>query len=262
MKTDSSQGVISILIAIPVFNEFKYVNDVLLAVKKYSKNILVVDDGSTDGTSELLKRYKGIRVLSHKVNEGYGKSLIDAFNFANKNNFEWVITLDCDYQHEPSYIPKFYIEIRKNDADIISGSRYLCKMNMSQIPPPRERVALNRRIVKILNQNLLMSITDAFCGFKAYKTSAIADLNLTEKGYGLPLQLWICAQQANLIIREIPVPLIYHDPERKFCGLLEDSQERLCYYLEIIKRELGYNIDQGVAKSFYSQRERNYLCKS
>jgi len=129
MKLNSSQSTDRILIAIPVFNEFKYVIDLLLAVQKYSENIFVVDDSSTDGTSMVLKKYKDIRVLSHKVNEGYGKSLIDAFNFANKNNFEWIITLDCDYQHEPSYIPQFYIEIKKNDADIISGSRYLRRIN-------------------------------------------------------------------------------------------------------------------------------------
>ena len=115
------------LVVIPVFNEFKYVDDVLCVVRKYSDNILVVDDGSTDRTSNVLKKHTYIEVISHKVNAGYGQSLMDAFNFAHKNNFNWVITIDCDHQHEPSYIPRFYSEIEKDNADIISGSRYLLR---------------------------------------------------------------------------------------------------------------------------------------
>jgi len=252
----------TILVAIPVFNELNYVNDVLRAVHKYSDNILVVDDGSTDGTSDLLKKHNYIEVISHKTNAGYGQGLIDAFNFAYQQKFEWIITIDCDHQHEPSYIPHFYSEIEKDDVDIISGSRYLHKINFNSTPPPTDRVAINTKITEILNQNLSIKITDAFCGFKAYRTKAIFKLKLTEKGYGLPLQLWIYASRAGLSIREISVPLIYHDPTRKFGGILEYPQNRLCYYLEIIEKELGYNVDRDIKKFFHSQKEKCHLCKS
>jgi len=242
----------AVLIVIPVFNEFKYVDDVLFVVHKYSDNILVVDDGSTDGTSDLLKRHAYIEVISHKVNAGYGRSLIDALNFAYKNDFSWVITIDCDHQHEPSYIPRFYSEIEKDNADIISGSRYLRRINLSLVPPPADRIAINRKITDILNQNLSIRLTDAFCGFKAYRTEAISKLKLTERGYGLPLQLWIRASQAGLKIREIPVPLIYHDPKRNFCGILENPQKRLEYYMKVIERELGYNVVRQSTISLHS----------
>ena len=239
------------LIVIPVFNEFKYVDDVLCVVHKYSDNILVVDDGSTDDTSNVLKKHTYIEVISHKVNIGYGQSLIDAFNFAHKNNFNWVITIDCDHQHEPSYIPRFYSEIEKDNADIISGSRYLLRINLCSVLPPADRVAINIKITNILNQNLAIRLTDAFCGFKAYRTRAISKLKLTERGYGLPLQLWIQASQAGLKVREIPVPLIYHDPKRNFCGILENPQKRLGYYIKIIERELGYNVVRQNAISLH-----------
>jgi glycosyltransferase involved in cell wall biosynthesis len=242
----------TVLIVIPVFNEFKYVDDVLFAVHKYSDNILVVDDGSVDGTSNMLKKHTYIQVISHRVNKGYGQSLIDAFNFAYRNNFDWVITIDCDHQHEPSYIPCFYSEIEKDNADIISGSRYLRRINLGSVPPPADRVAINRRITDILNRNLILSLTDAFCGFKAYRTKAIFSLKLTERGYGLPLQLWVRASRAGLRIREIPVPLIYHDAKRHFCGVLENSQKRLDYYIMIIERELRYNVSQQHAISLHS----------
>ncbi len=242
----------AILIAIPVFNELKYLDNVLSAVRRYSDNILVVDDGSTDGSSDVLKKYTYLKTISHRNNVGYGQSLIDAFRFAYDRKFDWIITVDCDHQHEPSYIPKFYSEIAKDDADIISGSRYLLKINSGILPPPPERVAVNKIVTKILNENLDIRLTDAFCGFKAYRTKAISRLKLSAKGYGLPLQLWIQAGRAGLKIREIPVPLIYHDPKRNFCGPLEDPQRRLNYYLEIIERELGYNVDRKITETLCS----------
>lgn len=241
----------AVLIAVPVYNESKYVDAVLRAVHRYSNNILVVNDGSTDDTTNILKEHTYIQVISHEVNIGYGQSLIDAFSFAYKNGFKWTITIDCDYQHEPSYIPHFYFEIGKDDVDIISGSRYLRRINWSSTPPPADRIAINKRITNMLNRNLIFSLTDAFCGFKAYRTRAISELKLIERGYGLPLQLWVRSSQAGLRIREIPVPLIYHDARRNFCGVLEDPQKRLDYYIRIIERELGYNVGRQNAISLH-----------
>jgi len=239
--------VVSVLIAIPVFNEYKYVDDVLDAVARYADNILVIDDGSTDGTFDLLKRHGFIKIISHRTNRGYGQSLIDAFVFARRHNFDWLITLDCDHQHQPSYIPRFYSEIEKDDADIISGSRYLNTTNSGSIHPPKDRVIINRKITHILNKNLKIKLTDSFCGFKAYRVKAVSRLKLTEKGYGFPLQLWICAVRAGLNIREISVPLIYHDPKRNFSGMLESPRFRYDYYMRIIKRELGEDVYKNAA---------------
>jgi dolichol-phosphate mannosyltransferase len=239
----------TVLIAIPVFNEFEYVDNILRAVQRYSDDVLVVDDGSTDGTTELLERHSAVSIISHDVNAGYGRSLIHAFEFARKKAFDWIITIDCDHQHEPSYIPHFYTEIENENADIISGSRYLRPANadLSMVPP--ERIAINKKITDLLNQRLGFGLTDAFCGFKAYRTSAISKLKLSEDGYGLPLQLWIQAGSMDLRISEIPVPLIYHDPRRNFGGDLEDPRVRLAYYMQIIERELGDNADKVAGKS-------------
>jgi glycosyltransferase involved in cell wall biosynthesis len=248
----SCQSAVSTLIAIPVFNEFKYVNDVLNEVHKYSDNILVVDDGSTDGTSKELEQHSYIKIISHKENQGYGQSLLDAFNFASPlgagcHKFDWLITLDCDCQHEPLYIPNFYCEIEKDDADIISGSRYLPRSDSGSLPPPRDRVAINKKITRILNRFMAVRLTDSFCGFKAYKVDAISKLGLTEKGYGFPLQLWIRANRAKLRIREIPVTLIYHDPQRNFGGKFEKPEVRFDYYMQIIRREIRHNVDKNAA---------------
>lgn len=242
-------GTASTLIAIPVLNEYGYVDDVLDAVSRYADSILVVNDGSTDGTLGLLEKYNFIKIISHQTNEGYGQSLIDAFNYAYEHNFDWLITIDCDHQHEPSYIPHFYSEIEKNDVDIISGSRYLYSIDSGSIRPPNDRIVINKKITRILNKNLKIKITDSFCGFKAYRVKSIIRLKLTEKGYGFPLQLWIRASQASLKIREIPVSLIYHDPKRNFGGLLESARTRYDYYMEIIQSELKQDVYKNNAKS-------------
>ena len=261
-KQNKKSSISAVLIAIPAFNEVRYIDDILTEVLKSSENILVIDDGSNDGTSNKLNKYPNIITLSHKTNEGYGQSLIDAFDYAYANKYEWLITLDCDHQHEPSYIPHFYSEIKKNDVDIISGSRYLKKLDLNSKNLPPERICINRKITNILNQNLKLALTDAFCGFKAYRTASINQLKLSEKGYGLPLQLWILASKVGLKVSEISVPLIYHDPNRNFCGVLENPDVRFRYYIEIIEKELGYSIDQDFKEYQDSSGKRLYICKS
>ena len=73
--------------ALPVFNEVQYVNEVLDLVKQYSDEILVVDDGSTDGTTEQLQRRDDVRIVTHAENQGYGAALRTAFEYAKKHSF-------------------------------------------------------------------------------------------------------------------------------------------------------------------------------
>ena len=96
-----------LLIAVPVHNEMKYVDRVLDKIQQFWPDVLVVDDGSTDGTGELLAARSDIRLIRRGKNRGYGQSLIDAFEFADGAGYDWVITMDCDEQHEPEMIPKF-----------------------------------------------------------------------------------------------------------------------------------------------------------
>ena len=81
------------LIAVPVFNEEKYVTRVLSEIRKYGHDVLVIDDGSTDATPSLLRKVRGIRILTHPENRGYGQSLIDAFTYAADRGYDWVLTM-------------------------------------------------------------------------------------------------------------------------------------------------------------------------
>ncbi len=224
------------LTALPVFNEAQYVDSVLDEVCRFSPDVLVVDDGSTDGTAELLRARTDIRVATHPENRGYGAALLTAFQYALKNEFEFIVTIDCDGQHEPQRIPRFVTACQR--VDIVSGSRYL-KVFAGDSQPPTDRRRINWEITLELNRRLGVQLTDAFCGFKAYRVEALQRLRLTETGYAMPIELWVQVVAAGLEIVELPVPLIYLDESRSFGGELDDAQTRLDHYNEVLERCLA-----------------------
>lgn len=227
------------LIAIPVFNEQQYVTRVLKEVRRYANDILVIDDGSTDDTPQLVAR-QPVDAIRHARNRGYGRSLIDAFRWSNCYRYDWLITMDCDEQHEPAALPDFFAAIERDDADVISGSRYLREVDRSRNghdTPPADRRAINQTITEMVNDRLGLSLTDAFCGYKAYRVSAMKKLQLDEPGYAFPLQFWVQAAANDLRITELPIRLIYNDPNRSFGGPLDDAEHRLQHYRDVFERE-------------------------
>lgn len=224
------------LIAIPVYNEEKYVPRVLRAVLDQVDNVLVIDDGSSDQTVAMLPKFP-VDVIRHGVNRGYGRSMQDSFSWAQTQGFDWVITMDCDEQHEPAAIPMFIEAARANTADVVSGSRYLSISSAADSPPP-DRRSINRRITQELNERLGMHLTDSFCGFKAYRIDALKRLNLSEDGYAFPMQFWVQAAAQGLRISEVPVKLIYNDPNRSFGGPLDDPEIRMRHYQRVLHCEL------------------------
>lgn len=224
-----------LLTAIPVYNEEKHLERVLREVRRYSDDILVVNDGSTDRTPELLARQRAVHVIAHPRNLGYGAAIRSAMGYAQAHRFDVLVTMDCDGQHEPARIPVL-LEALGEDVDIVSGSRYLRSFRQDTVAP-RDRQRINQQITAELNARLGLQLTDAFCGFKAHRVPALARLELTENGWGMPLQLWVQAGHLGLRIREVAVPLIYLDPNRAFGGVLDNPAERLAYYQDIIERE-------------------------
>lgn len=227
-----------LLIAIPVHNEQKYVDRVLDKIRQFHDEILVVDDGSTDATPAILSQRGDVRVIRHSTNLGYGQSLIDAFAYANERGYDWVITMDCDEQHEPERIPDFLSAIAADRWDVISGSRYLQPSGADDLPPG-DRRSINATITAIMNDLFGLNITDAFCGYKAHRVSAMRRLRLSEPGYAFPMQLWPQIWSAELRVTEIPVRLIYNDPTRHFGGSLDDAGNRLRHYMEVLRAELN-----------------------
>ncbi len=230
------------LAALPVYNEVGYVNSVLDEVARYADHVLVVDDGSTDGTSDVLAKRSDIQVIRHDVNGGYGAALVSAFQYTLAEGYAGLVTLDCDGQHQPKRIPRFVKAAES--AHIVSGSRYL-KQYAGDNQPPAERLFINRRITAELNRRLGFSLTDAFCGFKAYRSEALRQIHITDFGYAMPLELWVQAAAAGLCVIEVPVPLIYLDLSRSFGGSLDHAETRLNYYNQVLDAALQRIQDEG-----------------
>lgn len=229
-----------LLTALPVYNEAAHVHGVLEQVRRYSPEILVVNDGSSDGTAEALAQEPGIHVVTHAKNQGYGAALRTAFNFALEHGYDVLVTIDCDGQHQPELIPSMAAAVFPEGGeewDIVSGSRYLQKFDGDSIPPA-DRRRVNVEITRVLNERLGLRLTDSFCGFKAYRVPALALLNVTNLGYAMPLQVWVQAAAQGLRITEFPVPLVYLDASRSFGGSLDDTKKRLEHYRQVIDREL------------------------
>jgi dolichol-phosphate mannosyltransferase len=227
---------LSYLTALPVYNEASHVAPVLAQVRQYSPRVLVVDDGSTDGTLEEVAKFADVKLIRHERNRGYGAALQSAFEFALQTCCDVLVTIDCDGQHEPALIPSLMAAMT-DEVDIVSGSRYLAP-HPRDSEPPEDRRRINQIITAQLNDRLGLRLTDAFCGFKAYRTSALAKLEVTETGYAMPLEMWVQAVAANLRIIEFPVPLVYLDEKRSFGGSLDDARARQAHYEQVLARQL------------------------
>ncbi len=225
-----------VLVAVPVYNEEKYVETVMRRVLEHADDVLAIDDGSTDNSGCLLPRLP-VSVIRHKVNRGYGRAMQHAFRWALLDHYDWVITMDCDEQHEPAAIPRFLEAARAGGYDVISGSRYLPGSGKADAPP-LDRRTINAEITSEINDRLGMSLTDSFCGFKAYRVSTLARLRLSEDGYAFPMQFWVQAAAQGLRTREIPVRLIYNDPSRTFGGPLDHAPTRLAHYRRVLHCEI------------------------
>lgn len=240
------------LAALPVYNEENYVDSVLTEVTKYADDVLVVNDGSRDGTAERLRNWPKVHVMAHKQNRGYGAALKTAFQVAIDNKYDYLVTLDCDGQHQPRRLPEFVKACTK--ADIVSGSRYLQEFEGDNAPP-EGRLRINRQVTDELNELLSLDLTDAFCGFKAYRVEALKKLDIQDNGYAMPLEVWVQAAMLGLRIIELPVPLIYLDLSRSFGGSLDDGARRLRHYHECIDRSVSAMKDRG-----FTLPSRSKLC--
>jgi glycosyltransferase involved in cell wall biosynthesis len=229
------------LVAIPVFNEQSTLRAVLERVLSIHPDVLVIDDGSTDQTPRILPDFP-VEMIRHVRNRGYGAAMRDAFRFAAAERYDWLVTMDCDEQHEPAAIPHFIDAAGENTHDLISGSRYLLPSGGSDRPPP-DRRAINQTMTAEINCRLGRClgtlITDAFCGFKAYRVSALRGLRPTVRGYAFPMQFWVQASAARWRVRELPVRLIYTGVPRSFGARLDDADVRLRHYRAVLHRELA-----------------------
>jgi dolichol-phosphate mannosyltransferase len=168
------------LIIIPTYNEKENIGQVILEIFKYASdvNILIVDDNSSDGTSDIINNIANsdarVAVMHRMSGRGRGLAGIDAFKYALKRNgIEYIIEMDGDFSHQPKYIPLFLEEIK--DADVVIGSRYIdggmdsersfIRINMSKL--------VNLFIRKYMGFNVL----DCSAGYRCFRRKVLASMD-------------------------------------------------------------------------------------
>ncbi len=229
--------------------------------RDFNLGILIINDGSSDRTLQILEKNDQDRhfiLKNFKENKGYGYTLITGFKYAKEKKFSWIISFDMDGQHEPRYLYKFIELILKNPIEyIISGSRYKIR-DLFWENPWKDRFLVNTIITGILN-TIGLSITDAFCGLKAYKCNAINDLELEINGYEIPIEIWIKSMKKGYLIVEIGVPVIYKDRDEilknaKDSFLFRKGEERIEKYIHLIESLLNTPLKTNinVFKSIFS----------
>ena len=231
------------VVLIPVYNEERHLEGLLARLREiYSEDVLLIDDGSIDGSPNILRSVNDARThtILQKQNSGYGATLVTGFKEVIRLGYDHVITMDSDGQHRPDWIPDFFELVPH--WDIVSGSRS-CQESEGPGEVPPDRRAINARVTECINRITGFELTDSFCGFKAYRVEALARMVLTEMGYAMPLQVWLQAKHLGLRVSERPVSRIYDDPNRRFGGELDNPEVRIKLYLETIEKErLRWNL--------------------
>ena len=192
---------------IPCYNEEYTIGSVILKAKNHVDEVLVVDDGSTDETAKIAKK-AGAKVISHGYNRGKSAGIKTGFSYALTNNYDYVITLDGDAQHDPHEIPLLLTTLKNNGHDITLGTRW---GHTTEMP-------LWRKFGKrVLDYTTSLGnggfVTDSQCGFRAFNRRAIENLapRLNGKAFAVESEQLIRAHEAGLQVTTKKISCKYKD---------------------------------------------------
>lgn len=192
-----------LLAIIPAFQAVSYIQGVINSTKDLVSDILVIDDGSTDGTGEIAKS-AGAIVIRHDSNRGKGAALKTGFAYAIEHGFEILVTLDADGQHDPKFIPDFLSVQASTGAAMVIGSRIRDKADM-----PWQRRCSNFLTSHTLSMLLHTKIEDSQSGYRLIKTEMLEHLPLLSDRYQLETEIIIKAIKAGHKIAFVPIKVIY-----------------------------------------------------
>lgn len=199
------QAELELLVAIPCYNEATFIASVVRKARVYAGRVVVVDDGSTDGTAEVAAA-AGAQVVRHPQNLGPGAAARTCLQLGRESGLPVLVTLDGDGQHDPDEIPDVASPVLRGEADLVIGSRFLGRYNNV----PRYRKFGIDVITFLYNIGVRERISDAQSCFRAYSRAALETLDVTENGFGFSVETLVAARNAGLNIREVSISCIYH----------------------------------------------------
>ncbi len=200
------------LVIIPTYNEKENIKEIISAVFNLQQDfhILVVDDSSPDGTSEIVKNLQtefshNLHLSIRKVKDGLGKAYIHGFQWALQNGYDFIFEMDADFSHNPNDLDKLYKACLEG-ADMSIGSRYSKGVNV--VNWPMGRVLLSYFASKYVRAILNVPIHDTTAGFVCFTRKVLEEINLDKvklKGYGFQVEMKFRAFSKKFKIVEVPI---------------------------------------------------------
>jgi glycosyltransferase involved in cell wall biosynthesis len=206
-------------VTISVLNEERNIGDVLTRMP-HNVDAILVDDGSTDRTAEIAAAH-GARIVHHPVNLGQGLGVITGFRAALMDDYDVIIEMDGDGQHDPQDIPRFLDKLGESDADIVIGSRIL---GSNYEGAPFFRRTFLPHFTWVINQITGYDLTDSMCGFRAFRARSLRRVQhvlaqIDEPQY-LAAEMWIRFAREGLTVVEIPIDLAGRSSGVSYKGLV------------------------------------------
>ncbi|MEE9499806.1 MAG: glycosyltransferase family 2 protein [Candidatus Omnitrophota bacterium] len=193
-------------VLIPSYNVEQTIGDVVRKIKEMGLEVIVVDDGSTDDTERRASENNAI-VIRHIKNLGKGASIKEGFDYMLRmTNFDTIIIMDGDGQHNPNDIQKFISRAQECDDDIIIGNRMALTKNM-----PFVRLATNKVMSFLLSAMCKQRIPDTQCGFRLIKREILRKIKFESNKYDLESEILIKASRMKFKIASVPIETIYRN---------------------------------------------------
>ena len=198
------------LVIIPTYNERDNIEQIVPQVleKHSSIDVLIVDDGSPDGTGQIAdsmaKDNNRIFVIHRQNKSGLGTAYITGFKFALQRSYDLIFEMDCDFSHDPKYIPHFLEAIK--EVDLVLGSRYISGVNVINWPMSRLLLSYYANVYSRIITGL--PVKDATGGFKCYRREVLEAIELDKvksNGYSFQIEMSFRAWKKGFKIKEIPI---------------------------------------------------------
>jgi dolichol-phosphate mannosyltransferase len=204
---------VKVLVIIPTYNERENLPEIVPLVMQQDVQLLVVDDGSPDGTGEIAEtlagRYPGrLSVLHRTGKRGLGRSYVDGFRRALQMGVDVAVQMDADLSHDPKYLPEMRA-LAANGADLVIGSRYL--NGISVVNWPLRRIILSQFANFYIRTVTGLGLRDITTGYRCWRRESLATLPLdriVSDGYAFLLDVTFMAANAGLKIAESPIIFI------------------------------------------------------
>jgi glycosyltransferase involved in cell wall biosynthesis len=195
-------------VIVPTYNNHKTLKKVLDSILDFTTNIIIVNDGSTDDTFEILQQYSQLTQIHHPKNIGKGRALRNGFRKAIEMHFEYAITIDSDGQHFASDIPNFIAEIQKEPNSLLIGSR-----NMTQENVPKKSSFGNKFSNFWFKFETGIVLEDTQSGFRLYPLNLIPKQFYTNK-FEFEIEVIVRSAWKGIIVKNIPIQILYDPLER------------------------------------------------